>query len=107
MAQNDVLVYKFEELRRCSSKMGDVGSALQNLKEVSDQVRNSVTDYWQGVAYDAFIKRFNNMNNAVDNLNQQVEKSKAILDKAIALEMENEENLKNVTVGRLSTDNIF
>lgn len=107
MAQNDVLVYKFEELRKCSSKISDVADALQNVKEVSAQVRDRVSDYWQGNAADAFIKRFNNMNNAVDSLNRQVEKSREVLDKAIALETENEENLKKDTVGRLSADNIF
>ncbi|MCM1577919.1 MAG: hypothetical protein NC078_03870 [Ruminococcus sp.] len=107
MAQNDVLVYKFEQLRSCSAKIGNVADVLDELKEMSVTVRDRVHDYWQGEAADIFIGRLGDLSGAVDELSRQVGKSREILDKAIEKETENEENLRKDTVGRLSADNIF
>ena len=104
---NSTIVYKFDELDKCSHKMGQVIEALDNLKKFSQNTRNEVIEYWEGEAYISFIKRLGQYNNAIDKLYSDITNSKEKLDKAIALERQNEENLTTQTVGRLSTDNIF
>lgn len=74
---------------------------------MSASVKDEVSEYWQGKAYEAFAARFADMNQAIDKLYQQIDASRQKLDKAIALERQNEENLTAHTVGRLSADNIF
>lgn len=107
MSENNILVYKFDELDRCSNKMGQVVQALENLKSMSENVKNGVGEHWHGEAYEAFSSRFADVNQAIDKLYQQISLNKQKLDKAIALERQNEEDINTNTVGRLSTDNIF
>lgn len=107
MAEGNILVYKLDELYGCSKKMGQVAEALERVKNLSASLKDGVSDYWQGKAYDAFNKRFADMNQAIDKLYQQIDSNKKKLDKAIELERQNEEDLTNNTVGRLSADNIF
>lgn len=107
MSENNILVYKFDELDKCSNKMGQVVQALEEVKSMSENVKNGIGEHWQGEACEAFTARFTYMNQAIDTLHQQVALSKEKLDKAIALERQNEEILTFETVGRLSADNIF
>lgn len=107
MSENNILVYRFDELDKCSNKMGQVVQALEEVKSVSENVKNGVGEHWQGEAYEAFSARFSDMNQAIDKLFQQINSNKQKLDKAIALERQNEEDLNTNTVGRLSADNIF
>ncbi len=107
MNGSNVLVYKFDELDSCSRKMEQVTEALEKVKSMAETVKNGISEYWQGDAYDAFSKRFADMSQAIDKLYQQIGSSKQKLDKAIALERRNEEELTSNTVGRLSADNIF
>lgn len=107
MAEGNILVYKLDELDGCSNKMGQVAEALERVKNLSASLKDGASDYWQGKAFDAFNKRFADMNQAIDKLYQQIESNKKKLDKAIELERQNEEDLTNNTVGRLSADNIF
>lgn len=107
MAENNILVYKFDELDQCSNKMGQVVQALESVKSMSENVKNGVGEHWQGEAYEVFSARFADMNQAIDKLYQQVSLNKQKLDKAIALERQNEEDINTTTVGRLSADNIF
>lgn len=107
MSENNILVYRFDELDKCSNKMGQVVQALEEVKSMSENVKNGVGEHWQGEAYEAFSARFLDMNQAIDKLFQQINSNKQKLDKAIALERQNEEDLNTNTVGRLSADNIF
>lgn len=104
---DNVLVYKFDDLDRCSVKIGQVAEALDRVKGMSDNIRNVSAGYWQGEAYEAFLMRFTELMNAVDTLHGQISRNREKLDRAIALERQNEESLKNDTVSRLSADNIF
>lgn len=107
MADQNILVYKFSELERCSSRMGQVTEALERLHSTAENAKNSVCDYWQGDAYEAFIDRFSKLQGALEKLHEQIDRNKQKLDKAIALEKENEQSLSSQTVGGLSADNIF
>lgn len=107
MAENNILVYKFNELDKCSNNMGQVVQALESVKSMSENVKNGVGEHWQGEAYEAFSSRFADVNQAIDKLYQQISLNKQKLDKAIALERQNEEDINTNTVGRLSADNIF
>ena len=107
MANKDVLVYKFGELDNCSSKMEQVIESLERLKNASGNIRNSVGEYWQGKAYDEFCTRFSGLEQAINKLHDQIKTNKQKLDKAVAMEKENEQDLTSNTVGRLSADNIF
>lgn len=107
MAEGNILVYKLDELDSCSKKMGQVTEALERVKNLSASLKDGASEYWQGKAYDAFNKRFADMNQAIDKLYEQIDSNKKKLDKAIELERQNEEDLTNNTVGRLSADNIF
>ena len=107
MADSTVLVYKFDELERCSGRMGQVAEALDRVRSIITNLKSGVGDYWQGEACEAFEVRFANMNQAIEKLYNQVNTNKQKLDKAIALERQNEEDLTSNTVGRLSADNIF
>lgn len=104
---DNILVYKLDELEKCSRKMGQVAEALENVRNISSSLKDGTADYWQGKAYEAFNKRFSDMNQAIDKLYQQIDSNKNKLDKAIELERQNEEDLTQNTVGRLSADNIF
>ncbi len=103
----DILVYKFDDLERCSSRMGEVSEALSEIKTLIDRVNSGTDVYWQGRAHNEFTSRLTSMTEAVEKLYEQVEKSREKLDKAIDLERQNEEDLTNNTVGRLSADKIF
>ncbi len=107
MAANDVLVYKLDELEKCSGKMGAVADALERVRTMAASVGSGAGEHWQGEAYDAFSKRMNGLLKAVEKMFNEVSSSREKLDKAIALERQNEEALTSGTVGKLSADNIF
>lgn len=107
MADGNILVYKFDELDSCSKQMGHVADALDRVKKISASLKEGTSEYWQGKAYEEFNKRFAEMNQAIEKLYQQIDANKKKLDKAIELERQNEEDLTNNTVGRLSAENIF
>ena len=107
MAQNDVIVYNFVHLQNLSTRMSWIVSALENVKELTAKSCQSAEEYWQGNAYEAFVNRATEMNKSLDKLYEQVSASKEKLDKAIALEKENEADILQNTVGGLSADDIF
>lgn len=106
MAENNIIVYDFDELEKCLSQLEQAAEAIQNIKSISEQLKNGSADYWQGRAFNAFEKRFSDMNGAVDKLSNQIFSGKNKLAKAIEMSSRNEEAI-NSSVERLSADNIF
>lgn len=107
MAENDILVYKFDELDNCLNKMGQVAEALDTVRKEYENMKNGISDYWQGDACEAYVSRFDETNNAIDKLYQQIDTNRKKLDKAISIERQNEEDIGSGIVGGLSADNIF
>ena len=107
MAQNDIIVYNFLHLENLSTRMSWIVTALDDVKKLSAKSGESAKEYWQGQAYEAFLKRITDMNKSLDKLYEQVSASKAKLDTAIEMEKENEADIMQNTVDGLSADEIF
>ncbi|MGN0692572.1 MAG: WXG100 family type VII secretion target [Oscillospiraceae bacterium] len=106
MADN-VLVYKFSELEQCSADMGKAAEALGRIRTELKRLTESADADWQGKAYSAFAERSSLLIKAAEKLYEQVNSNKSKLDKAIALQKQNEEDITKNTVGSLSASDIF
>lgn len=103
----NVLVYRFEELESSSGKMSVVLEAIDNISSISENLRAEMNDYWIGKASDAFEVQMKKMTGSIEKLYDDIRISKEKLDKAIALEKQNEESITNEVTNDLSADGIF
>lgn len=107
MAQNNILVYNFNQLKSIAQRISLVYSALNDVKSINKNLSVNAGEYWSGQAYEAFKGRMEAADKSLDVLYEQIKSSKEKLDKAIQLEEENENDLTNKTVGGLSASEIF
>lgn len=107
MADKDIIVFNFQELMSISNNMSVITSVLENVRNTTDSLKTSSSDFWQGEAHEAFLKRVTDMETSLQKLYDQVDKSRKKLDTAIQLETQNEDSLTQKTVGGLSAEEIF
>lgn len=107
MAEKDIIVYNFSYLRTLSNRMNMIVDTLSVVEETIRNCTNSINEHWQGQAYEAFSNRVSGLNGSLEKLYEQVKASKDKLDKAIAAEEANEQNIKDKIVDELTADNIF
>ena len=107
MPLTESLKYNFDVLESCVTRMGNIAVNTDDIKNELCDICVSMGSSWKGEAHNAFAERTKRLIENLDTLYNQVIESREKMDKAVAIQKANEENIGNSTVGNLNVGNIF